>query len=129
MPSPNPAGPRPWLLAAPIPHGPWRLLLYLWTYGPHWEPGDPLPAHGEVKAWPWKSTAAADLGQPAGTIDTWVKRLTRLGWIRREGEAWALAVGEPCQEWIQERASQTPPVSQTPRGVQLDPGGGLASPP
>lgn len=138
MTSPNPAGPRPWLLAAPVPDGPWRLLLYLHTYGPHWQPGDDLPAHGEVKAWPTRKTCAADLGRPLDTVKGWIKWLTRHGWILREGNVWSLSSGGPCPEWAEAAKGRAvkhtrPGSTATPTGsdqtrVHADPPGGPHTP-
>jgi hypothetical protein len=107
------AAPRAWLLALAIPHGPWRCLLYLWTWGPFWGDSDALPATGSVRVWPSKSRIAADLGVPAATVHTWIMWLTRKGWIRREldaeqRDAWVLAVVAPFQP--------------APGGCQLKPG-------
>ena len=129
------AAPRPWILAAPVKPGPWRLLVYLWTYGPHWKPDDPLPAHGEVTVFPCKATMSREMGLSRDTIRTWLRRLKRDGWVRREGDRWALACGEPCALWMGEGVPLDPPVvekegfSQTPRGVQVDPGEGFSQTP
>jgi hypothetical protein len=92
------AAPRAWLLRADIPHGPWRCLVYLWTWGPFWSSvDDPLPASGSVKVWPSKARIAADIGVSAATVHSWVMSLTQLGWIRRNEDHWVLAVSAPFQ--------------------------------
>jgi hypothetical protein len=121
-----PAAPRPWLLAAPVPHGEWRCLLYLWTFGPHWRPGDPLPATGEVRVWPCRRTMARELGQPFDTVKSWLRGLTASGWIRRDGNVIQLAVEVPIPAWVEEAKGRrrVSAVSTEAAGDDLDEGGG-----
>ena len=117
MPSPNPAGPRPWLFAVKMPHGPRSLLIYLWTYGPHWQPADALPGHGDVLVWPSPKTMRADFaGTPGQTIKAWLRWLRVHGWIKREGDRYALAVAEPCAAWLEGDG-----VASDPEGVRSHP--------
>lgn len=126
MPSPNPAGPRPWLWSVQIPSGARGLLVYLWTYGPHWQPGDPEPEHGAVQVWPMRRTIAADFGVSLNTVKSWLRKLTEAGLIRREGNGWALASGGPCADWSSGQGLTVPGSQQT--RVTADPGEGLTVP-
>jgi hypothetical protein len=112
MPSPNPAGPRPWLFTVKIPSGARGLLIYLWTYGPHWSPGDP---EVEAKVWPLRRTIREDFG--GVSLDT------LKGWLRQ-----ARVRRHPG--WARTRVHRHPArVRRHPRRAARHPGGVRRHPP